>query len=93
MCTLGASARCGQVDNPEDLDRFYLTPAPGGGPGMHGLYLQCEADPAFVPFRSKSAHVRALTGGTCLMYQAQSPPPPPPPHIAPRAPRPSVSHI
>ncbi len=38
---------------------------------MHDLYLECEGDGKWEPFRTKSAYVRALTGGTCLMYQVR----------------------
>ena len=57
------------MDNPGDLDRFYLTPPAEGIAPLHDLYLACEADARWEPFRTKSAYVRALTGGTCLMYQ------------------------
>jgi len=60
-----------QIDNPGDLERFYLTPAAEGTKSMHDLYLECEGDGKWEPFRTKSAYVRALTGGTCLMYQVR----------------------
>lgn len=56
------------IDNPDDLQRFYLTAAPGGDKSWHDLYTQCEADPAYEPFRTKDAYTRALTGATSLMY-------------------------
>lgn len=46
-----------------------MTPAAEGGKSMHELYLECEEAAEWEPFRTKSAYIRALTGGTCLMYQ------------------------
>lgn len=63
-----------QIEHPDDLKLFYLDTAASSGATYQALYESCEekvksATAGWERFVSREAYVRALTGGTCLMYQ------------------------